>query len=184
MSKPYTDIHRELIERSKEGSRKAQKQLYQLYSKAMYNICVRYMNNTAEAEDMLQESFTEVFLKLHTFRYESAFGAWIKRIVVNKCINEIKRRKADLVYTDQVADSTADDEFVNNDEIQFEVSRVYEAIQQLADGYRVIISLYLLEGYDHKEIAQIMNIKESTSKSQYMRAKKKVLELLNNERHG
>lgn len=184
MTNVYTDIHRELIERSKQGNRKAQKQLYGLYSKAMYNICIRYMNNMAEAEDMLQEAFTEAFLKLHTFRHESAFGAWLKRIVVHKCINEIKRRKAELVYTDKLHDNQIEEESVNEDEINYEVSRVYEAIQKLPDGYRVSISLYLLEGYDHAEIAEILNVSESTSKSQYMRAKRKVIELLKNEQHG
>ena len=180
MATAYTDIHRELIERSKDGNRKAQKQLYQLYSKAMFNICVRFMNNMAEAEDMLQEAFTEAFLKLDSFRQESSFGAWLKRIVVNKCINEIKRRKAELVYTDEIADDYEDEVKPDDEDMNYEVSRVYEAIQQLPDGYRVILSLYLLEGYDHTEIAQILNISESTSKSQYMRSKKKVLEILKN----
>ena len=96
------DIHKDIIEKSKKGNNKAQYQLYQLYAKAMYNTCYRMMNSQAEAEDMLQEAFTEAFMKLHTFRYESTFGAWLKRIVVNKCINEIKRRKTDLNFVEDI----------------------------------------------------------------------------------
>jgi RNA polymerase sigma factor (sigma-70 family) len=173
----YQDIHREIIELSKAGNQKAQFQLYKLYSKAMFNICYRMMNNQAEAEDLLQESFAEAFLKLDTFRYESAFGAWLKRIVVNKCINHIKKRKAELFYTDNLPEINHEEE-VDVSSIQLEVKRVHNAMEKLPDGYRVIFSLYLLEGYDHSEIAEIMGISESTSKSQFSRAKQKIKEIL------
>ena len=178
MAVTYQDIHKEIIELSKAGNSKAQYQLYQLYAKAMFNICMRFMNSREEAEDMLQESFSEAFLKLDSFRYESAFGAWLKRIVINKCINAIKKKKADLVLTDDVYHFDKNEETENDDDIEYDVKRVHRAIELLPDGYRVIFSLYLLEGYDHTEIAQILNISEGTSKSQYMRAKKKILELL------
>ena len=171
------DIHKEIIEKSKRGNNKAQYQLYQLYAKAMYNTCYRMMNNQAEAEDMLQEAFTEAFMKLHTFRYESTFGAWLKRIVVNKCINEIKRKKADLNFVEEMA-------IYNEREDKEEFSKglnikdIKKAMNQLPRGSRMIFSLYLLEGYDHREIAQILNVSESNSKSQYMRAKRKVKEIL------
>jgi RNA polymerase sigma factor (sigma-70 family) len=175
----YQDIHREIIELSKAGNQKAQFQLYKLYSKAMFNICYRMMNNQAEAEDLLQESFAEAFLKLDSFRYESAFGAWLKRIVVNKCINHIKKRKAQLFYTDTIPEISHEEE-VDVSSIQLEVKRVHNAMEKLPDGYRVIFSLYLLEGYDHCEIAEIMGISESTSKSQFSRAKQKIKEILMN----
>jgi len=171
------DIHKEIIEKSKKGNSKAQYQLYQLYAKAMLNTCYRMMNSQAEAEDMLQEAFTEAFMKLHTFRYESTFGAWLKRIVVNKCINEIKRRKTDLNF---VEDITVFSERKEDDEINvgLSVKDIKKATESLPDGSRMIFSLYLLEGYDHREIAQILNVSESNSKSQYMRAKRKVKEIL------
>lgn len=173
----YQDIHRNIIELSKAGNQKAQFQLYQLYAKAMFNICCRILNNYTEAEDLLQDSFAEAFLKLDTFRYESAFGAWLKRIVVNKCINHLKKRRAQLVYTDSVPE--ADEEKDNETEdIALNVGKIYTAMEMLPDGYRVIFSLYLLEGYDHGEIATIMGITESTSKSQFSRAKQKVKEIL------
>jgi RNA polymerase sigma-70 factor (ECF subfamily) len=171
------DIHKEIIEKSKKGSSKAQYKLYQLYAKAMYNTCYRMMNSQTEAEDMLQEAFTEAFMKLHTFRYDSTFGAWLKRIVVNKCINEIKRRKADLNFVEdiQVFGERKEEEDVS---AGLNVKDIKKAMEQLPEGSRMIFSLYLLEGYDHREIAQILNVSESNSKSQYMRAKRKVKEIL------
>jgi RNA polymerase sigma factor (sigma-70 family) len=175
----YQDIHRDIIELSKAGNQKAQFQLYRLYAKAMYNICCRMMNSKAEAEDLLQESFAEAFLKLETFRYESAFGAWLKRIVVNKCINHLKKRRAQLVYTENVPEAyLEDDRDIRPDDL--DVKKIYGAMEKLPEGYRVIFSLYLLEGYDHSEIAQIMGITESTSKSQFSRAKQKLKDILVN----
>lgn len=173
------DIHKELVDNCKQGDHKAQYQLYQLYAKAMYNICFRMMNSREEAEDMLQEAFVDAFTKLYSFNYESTFGAWLKRIVINNCINEIKRKKPDLTLQDDMGRvEVLDDEEYDEEGIQWEVKKVNDAIESLPEGYRVITSLYLLEGYDHREIAEIMNISESTSKSQYMRAKKKILEQL------
>ncbi len=137
------------------------------------------MSNREEAEDMLQESFTEAFMKLNTFRYESSFGSWLKRIVVNKCINELRRRKSELVLTDNVPDKNPDSNESNDLETtELRVKDVMRAMQKLPEGYRIIFSLYLLEGYDHTEISQIMGITESTSKSQYSRAKQRVKEIL------
>ena len=174
----YTDIHREIVEQSKFGNSKAQYQLYQLYAKAMYNICYRMMNNQTEAEDMLQEAFCEAFMKLDYFRFESTFGAWLKRIVINRCINALKKKKAELVFVDDLQHFDSNDHESDDKNIDMDVAKVKRAIERLPDGYRVIFSLYLLEGYDHVEISEIMGISESTSKSQYMRAKRKVKELL------
>jgi len=171
------DIHKDIIEQSKLGNSKAQYRLYQLYAKAMYNTCYRMMNSEMEAEDMLQEAFTEAFMKLGSFRYESTFGAWLKRIVVNKCINEIKRRKADLNFVEDIAIYAGREEEEDHN-AELSVAEIRKAMEQLPDGSRVIFSLYLLEGYDHREIAQILNVSESNSKSQYMRAKRKIKEIL------
>jgi RNA polymerase sigma-70 factor (ECF subfamily) len=177
----YQDIHRDIIELSKAGNQKAQYQLYKLYAKAMYNVCYRMMNNQAEAEDLLQDSFTEAFLKLNTFRYESAFGAWLKRIVINKCINHLKKRRAELVFTENLPETNSETD-PDIDQQFLEVKRIYNAMESLPEGYRIIFSLYLLEGYDHSEIAQIMGITESTSKSQFSRAKQKIKEIILNNR--
>ena len=180
MAAAYQDIHREIIELSKTGNPKAQYQLYKLYSKAMFNICVRMLNSIEEAEDLLQESFTDAFMKLDSFRYESTFGAWLKRIVINKCINSINKKKVDLVFQDQPVEPDTRMEEVDYSGLDMDVQRIHHAVGKLPDGYRVIFSLYALEGYDHGEISQIMNISESTSKSQYLRAKQKIKELLKN----
>jgi RNA polymerase sigma factor (sigma-70 family) len=178
----YQDIHREIIELSKDGNPRAQYQLYKLYSKAMYNVCIRMLNSKEEAEDLLQESFTDAFMKLNSFRYESSFGAWLKRIVINKCINAINKKNVDLVFPDQPVEPDSRHEEVDYRGIELEVQRIHRAVEKLPDGYRVIFSLYALEGYDHGEISQIMNISESTSKSQYLRAKQKIKEILKKQR--
>ncbi len=179
MAEVQLDIHKKIIEASKTGDSRAQYKLYQLYSKAMYNVCMRMMNNREDAEDMLQESFTEAFIKLDTFRYEATFGAWLKRIVVNRCLNHLKRRNPEISTVDDL--TSYDQEEVQFEDNELDVNRIQRAIAKLPDGYRVIFSLYLLEGYDHGEIAHIMGITESTSKTQLHRAKAKLKELLNAE---
>ena len=145
----------------------------------MFNTCLRMMNNREEAEDLLQESFSEAFVQLDNFRYESAFGAWLKRIVINRCINALKRKKADLISIENVYNLEAEDNNnYNEEDVKLNVKRIHNAMSELADGYRVIFSLYMIEGYDHSEIAQILKITESTSKSQFLRAKRKLKEIL------
>lgn len=179
MAPVYQDIHREIIELSKVGNQKAQFQLYKLYSKAMFNICYRMLNNREEAEDLLQESFCDAFMKLESFRYESSFGAWLKKIVINKCINSINKRKVELVFPENLGDmDKTEDDKVDFEDTRMDVLKIQKAVEQLPDGYRIIFSLYALEGYDHTEISEIMKISESTSKTQYLRAKQKIKELL------
>lgn len=178
MAAAQSDIHRDLIEKSKLGNSAAQYELYSLYAKAMYNIAYRMMNNREEAEDMLQESFTDAFTRLGSFRYESSFGSWMKRIVINHCLNEIKRRKADLQYVEDMNLFNEKPEEDTGYEAGLSVENVRKAMEHLPNGSKIMFSLYLLEGYDHVEISQILNISESNSKSQYMRAKQKVKEVL------
>ena len=170
-------IHLKLIESCKNGNERSRFELYQLYSRAMFNVCYRMMNNREEAEDMLQEAFTQAFLKLHTFRHESGFGTWLKRIVINTCINAMNKRKMELAYLEESYQrDIAEDQ--HNEEVQFDVTNIKKAMSELSEGGRMIFSLYLFEGYDHVEIAQILNISESTSKSQYMRARRRIAEML------
>ena len=175
----YGSTHRDIIERCMNGDRKAQFELYRLYSQAMYNVCLRMSNNDLDAEDLLQQSFVDVFTKLHSFRFESSIGAWIKRIVVNNCINFLKKRKLLTTSLDDRFHRVAEDAPVEKAKIN--VAAINEAIAQLPPGYRVVFSLYLFEGYDHKEIGQILEISEATSKSQYSRAKKKLKSLLDGQ---
>lgn len=174
------NIHRDIIERCKAGDRVSQYKLYQLYGKAMYSICVRLLNQKEWAEDVLQDAFVDVFMQLNSFRYESTLGAWIKRLVVNKCINALTKKKIEFVKMETIAkvDIKDVDETIDEEELSLTVAKVKQAMCQLADGYRVVFSLYMLEGYDHEEIAEILGVSESTSKSQLMRAKQKIKEIM------
>lgn len=183
----YNDITIDIIEQCKTGNTRAQQKLYQLYSKAMYNVCYRMMNNREEAEDMLQDSFTEAFSNLAAFRFESTFGVWLKRITVNKCINNLKKRKVDFISLHNIPDPVVSDKFENeeaSDTKTLSVDLVQKAIEKLPEGYRVVFSLYLIEGYDHDEIAHILGISKSTSKSQYSRAKQRIREILIDQQDG
>lgn len=176
-------IHKKIIEACKNGNDRARYELYQLYSKAMFNVCYRMMNNREEAEDMLQEAFTQAFMKLNSFRYESNFGSWLKRIVVNTCINAINKRKVELTYCEEIYHHDHAEEG-SDYEPEFTVEHVNKAMEKLPAGGRMVFSLYLLEGYDHAEISEILGISESTSKSQFMRAKRRVVEILKEFKTG
>lgn len=179
-------IHNNLIEKCKAGNAQAQYQVYQLYAKAMYNVCYRMMNNREDAEDMLQESFTEAFMHLNSFRFETAFGAWLKRITINKCINAINKKRPDIFFTDQLPDPSPESVDTTTEENMtgLSVVKIQQALEMLPDGYRIIFSLYLLEGYDHSEISQIMGISKATSKSQYSRAKQRIKDIIKYQGHG
>jgi RNA polymerase sigma-70 factor (ECF subfamily) len=166
----------EIVDKCLKGDRRAQQQLYQQYSRAMYNICLRMMNDPYEAEDLMQISFVDVFIKLHTFKGKSTIGAWIKRIVINNCINELRKRKLHFMEMDGELGNIPDERV--EEEPAYTIESVRASIQKLPDGFRTVLSLYLLEGYDHKEIAEILSITESTSKSQYHRAKSKLKEII------
>jgi RNA polymerase sigma-70 factor (ECF subfamily) len=175
--------HKALVESCQRGNRKAQFELYSLYSRAMYNVCLRMVKNEFDAEDVLQNAFVDIFSKMGTFRFESSIGAWIKRIVINHSINFLKQRRLnfevfDDQYQDSIPDAVADEDYQN---IALNVEQVKKALHALPDGYRVVFSLYLLEGYDHQEIAGILGINEATSKSQYSRAKHRIREILRHQ---
>lgn len=136
----------------------------------MFNTALRMVRHSADAEDLLQSAFTEVFMKLDSFRGESTIGAWIKRIVINKCINFLKSKRLQFSELSEKLAHPADESAAETDP-RFSVETVHRAIGILPDGYRVVFSLYALEGYDHEEIGEILGISEQTSKSQYSRAK-------------
>ncbi len=186
---PYKDKHAELVERCKIGDRKAQYEIYKLYAKAMLNVAMRIVNNVAEAEDVLQESFLDAFLKINDFRQGATFGAWLKQIVINRALNQLRQRKVqfddieDIKYkteyqNDGYNDGLIEEQNPDNDDQDYEVKRVQAGIMALPTGYRTVLSLYLIEGYDHEEIAEILGVAESTTRTQYIRAKKKLLEIL------
>lgn len=167
-------LHNALIEDCKNGSRKAQFRIYKLYSKAMYNLAFRFMNNHEDAQDALQETFIDCFRNIQSFRNESTFGVWLKRICINHCINQIRKRNLLISFREEIPDKMVEEE----PDSQFNISEIFSSIEKLPDGYRIILTLYLLEGYDHSEISQILGITESTSKSQYSRAKDKLRKMI------
>ena len=169
--------HQALVEQSREGNRTAQYQLYGLYVDAMFNVAMRLLTIREDAEDIIQESFVEAFKKLDSFRFESTFGAWLKRIVINKSINHLKARRLLFSSMENEEELLDDDKEAEPD--PFEIDKIKIGLSQLPEGYRQIITLYLIEGYDHVEIGEIMGITTSTSKSQYHRAKKKLIQIVN-----
>jgi RNA polymerase sigma factor (sigma-70 family) len=179
----YQNIHQELIDKCRKGDQKAQFQIYKLYYRSMYNTSLRILGDTQEAEDIMQESFLEAFDKIGTYSGRVSFGAWLKRIVINQSLDALRKRK---IGTDPVEDYipslTQAEETAEENGVSIGMEQIRKAIQQLPDGYRLVLSLYLLEGYDHEEIGQILGISASTSRSQFTRAKQKLMELVRKEK--
>jgi len=175
----YIDKHYDLVVECKRGSKKACFELYRLYSKAMLNIAFRIVGSVDEAEDVLQEAFLDAFNRIKDFRQETTFGLWLKQIVVHRSINLLRKRKLELVELDEEhTDGIAEEDVEDDEEIQYKVAQVKDAMKELPEGYRLVISLYLLEGYDHEEIGEILGISENTSRTQFLRAKRKLNEIL------
>ncbi|UII33890.1 sigma-70 family RNA polymerase sigma factor [Fulvivirga ulvae] len=170
-------IHKYLVQRSQQGDRQAQNELYKLYVKAMYNICRRMMGDEEEARDVLQDAFITAFSMIRTLKSEVTFSAWIKRIVVNHCLNALKKRKLMTVAMEDHQDFAEEHE-EDLDYSRYEARRVLEAIDQISEGCKTVLNLYLFEGYDHKEIGEILGITESASKAQYSKAKSKIRKIL------
>lgn len=179
MNIQYSEIHRSIVDQCKVGDRSAQKQLYMIYSKAMFNSSLRVLQNREEAEDILQESFIEIFGKIQSYRGESSIGAWMKSIVVNKSINKLKKRKIEFeeLKGDRDIENVPEVGEANN-EPTYSVDDIKQAHAKLSPGYRVVVSLFLFEDYSHKEIAKKLGISESTSKTQYARGKDKLKQYL------
>lgn len=171
---PSVDL---LVQQCLEGQPSAYRVLYDRYSKAMFNTALRIVNKSADAEDVLQEAFTDAFFQLHSFESKSTFGAWLKQIVVYKSIAFLKRQRMNFVDMEMVEDIIEETE-IDETEVWYTVDTIRQTIKQLPDGYRTVLSLYLLEGYDHEEIAEILNVAQSTVRTQYIRAKQKLLQLL------
>jgi len=155
----------------------SQRELYNRYSPKMLSVCYRFAQNREDAEDMLQEGFIKVFSQMHTFENRGAFEGWIRRIVVHTCINILKKNKkfnesVDIIHANAVQ--------VREDNIPsiIQAKQVVECIRMLPIGYRTVLNLYAIEGYSHREIAQALDIEESTSRSQYTRAKAMLEDIL------
>lgn len=169
----------ELVERCKQGSSLSFKELYLKYTKAMFNTCLRIVNNFNDAEDIVQESFIDAFRNIERFNYQSTFGAWMKRIVINKSINHLRDKKLKLVDINQTnVSENENEEALDETSIRYKVEEIKKAVGTLPDGYRTVFTLNAFEGYDYEEISEILKISEATARSQYHRAKKQLLQIL------
>lgn len=175
-----------IIELCKQNNRKAQLQLYNQYCDGMYCIAKRFVNHTAEAEDVVQESFIKAFSKLHQFKGDVTFGAWLKRIVINKSIDYLKLKKQRLVELEdvhlKVVDTNENNSWFVDDTTTLD--EIKAAINNLPDKYKYVLMLFLVEGYDHEEISEILNITQVASRTQLSRGKVKLKELLKHKSYG
>ena len=185
--KSYSGKPGELIDNCRKGDRKAQFEVYRLYYKAMYNTSLRIVSYPAEAEDIMQEAFLSAFRRIETFKGDVSFGAWLKRIVINKSIDALRQRKVrfeeiTMAEQDEALESMVDFEYSEHLPVETMVKIIKEAIHELPQGYQVVLTLALIEGYDHEEIAQLLSVSKSTSRSQLARAKKKLIEIIKRKR--
>ena len=176
----------DIIENCRNNDRKAQLQLYNAYCDGMYVVAQRFVKDSMEAEDIVQESFIKAFMRLDQFKGEVTFGAWLKRIVINKCIDTLKARKQQLTELQEVhlkvVDTSDEDEWFVEDAIT--ADEVKNAINGLPDKYKYVLMLYLIEGYDHGEIAQILSITQVASRTQLSRGREKLKQLLIRSKDG
>jgi len=178
----FQNLHQDLIDGCKRGDQRAQFQIYKLYYKAMYNTSLRIVDDTMEAEDIMQEAFLSAFEKISSYSGTVSFGAWLKKIVQNRSLDFLSK-KSKLVYGDlesyyAVEDSCTDTTHLNEEQDP-RVNKMKEVINKLPEIYQKVLSLYLFEGYDHEEISEILSIPSSTSRSQFSRAKSMVLKEFN-----
>ena len=163
-----------LLQLCKEGKQTAQMEVYNRYYKAMYNTALRIVKNSAEAEDVMQESFLNAFTKLHTFKGEVTFGSWLKRIVINNSIYHYRRQqKKNEVPIDDILYKVEDNDVIASDhgDTELKAQKVMETMKRLKDNYRISLTLHLVEGYDYEEISKIMNMSYANCRTTISRAK-------------
>lgn len=164
---------RDRIERCIQGDKLAFREFYDLYNKAMFNIALRILGNTGEAEDILQDAFVKSFRLIGTVRSDLEFGGFLKRVVINASIDQVRKRRIDFHSLDEARYVAEEPE----EETDYDIALLRECLRQLPDGFRIVLTLYLFENYSHREIGSLLNISEGTSKSQYLRARRKLAEL-------
>ncbi len=171
------------IQKCIEGCRKSQKELYDFYAAKMFAFCLRYAKNDMDAEDILQDGFVKIFTNLDKYRADGSFEGWLRRIMVNTAIEHIRKNKINNQDISENIENTVKDKYANALDKLFEKELVNIA-STLSDGYKAVFNMYAIEGYSHKEIAKQLGITESTSKSQFSRAKsilRNLLQVNNNQ---
>jgi len=173
-----------VVEKCKANDRTAQLQLYRKYCDGMFIVAMRFVKNTDDAEDVLQESFIKAFQKLHQFKGDVTFGAWLKRIVINNSIDFLKSKKDNVVALDEGYMQVVEDDNNWNVPSKISIEQVRSAIDDLQSKYKYVVLMFLLEGYDHQEIAQVLNISESACRTRLLRGKGHLKELLKEKKYG
>jgi RNA polymerase sigma-70 factor (ECF subfamily) len=172
-----------LIIQCKKGNQKAQIKLYDLFSKAMFSVACRYLKNEEEAKDAMQDGFLRAFINLESYSDQTSFGSWLKRIIINQCIDILKKRKLDTVSLEKYPLEIAEE--INwNFEVKITKEMILEAIEKLPQKYQLVVKLYLMEGYDHSEISEILKIPIKTSRTQLRRGKFALQKTLKAQKYG
>lgn len=166
----YTISESDLIKGCIAGDRRMQEELYRRFASKMYAVCLRYANNADDAQDLLQEGFIKVYRNLHRFRAEGSFEGWIRRVFVNTSIEHFRKKSTKMSMVTDKEESTIEDSDITALHKLAEKD-IINIIQELSPGYRTVFNLYVVEGYSHKEIGDLLGISEGTSKSQLARAK-------------
>lgn len=170
--------HTYLIDKCSRKEPKAQLKLYELYAKRLYITCFRIIGNTHEAEEAMQDAFLKIFTRINQYDHEKNFEVWMHRIAVNTAIDYVRRQALIMEELEENLPEIEEEENTGEEEIALSVAKIKEGIQRLAPGYRLILTLYLFEGYDMEEIASILQVKPTTIRTQYMRGKNKLVELI------
>lgn len=175
--------HKELVDACVLNNQRAQMKLYKLYYKAMYNSCYYIVNDSFVAEDIMQDAFIDAFKNIDSFKWKSSFGSWLKRIVINKAIDSIKKNPNTIALDENVIDVVDydSDEYIDVAQ-QTKLIEIKNALLTLSENYRAIIVLHLFEGFDYQEISQILNLPYNNVRVRYMRAKRKLLNVITQQR--
>lgn len=177
-------LQHQLIEECRQNSRKAQMQLYNKYRDGMYTVAFRFLRNSFEAEEAMQEAFIKAFQKLHQYKGEVSFGAWLKKIVVNKSIDILKSRQLEIIALNENILIPVEEEENWQIAENFSIEDCRREIEALPDKYKYALMLYLVEGYDHQEISEILNISEVASRTLVHRGRKMLQEQLKSKSYG
>ena len=170
-------MHNELIDRCIKGDVKAQYSLYKLFVRSLYSVVMRYMNNKLDADEIVQDTFVTAFQKIDDYKGEGYFSQWLRRIAINNCITILRKRK---IYFEDIDEMNAAAEIIEEVDEELDPSIVLDSIKELPERSRIVLNLYAIEGYKHQQIAELLGITESTSKTQYRRAKQILMKKLEN----
>lgn len=173
-----------LIKKAHGGDEKAFRQIYEMHSGKMYSLCKRYSGVSADADDLFQEGYIKVYNNLGAYKGLGSFEGWVRRIFINTCLDYLKRKR-NLVFTDKIELKQDLHPYIDAENaIKLSNEELLKIIQKMPDGYRTIVNLYLIEGYNHREIGEMLQINEGTSKSQLSKAKNKLQEIITKQNGG